>query len=1503
MSEAWSVDERNAVAIVGMVGRFPGASDVGELWRNLRAGVESVVFFTDEELAAAGVGDETYGRPDYVRARAPLDGVELFDAALFGISPREAEMMDPQQRLFLECAFEALESAGYDSQRYDGAIGVFGGANISSYLGILYSNPDRIRSFGVYNTVLANDKDYLTTRVAYKLNLRGPAVTVQTACSTALVAVHLACQSLLHGECDLALAGGVGINLPERSGYTYEPHGISSPDGHCRAFDAQAQGTVGGSGIGIVVLKRLAAARAEGDPILAVIRGTAINNDGSLKISYTAPSVKAQARVVAEALAVARVEPDTIGFVEAHGTGTSLGDPVEVAALTRAFASRTSRRGFCALGSVKTNIGHLDAAAGAAGLIKAVQALRHGEVPPTLHFWTPNPQIDFAGSPFFVNSSLIEWPLSGRPRRAGVTSLGIGGTNAHVVLEEAPPRPPSGPSRTAQVLVLSANTASALEAVTDGAARYLHEHPDASLADVAYTYQTGRRIWPYRRALVAHDPQEAAEALERRFPLVASLVSEARERPVCFLFSGQGSQYSGMGAGLYRSEAIFREQVDSCAEILSEPLGLDLRRVLFAEEGEADLTATALAQPALFTIEYALARLWMEWGVVPRAMLGHSVGEYAAACLAGVFTLESALRLVAARGRLMQGLPGGAMLAVPLPAAEVEGLLWDGLALAAVNGPALCVAAGPEPAVAALREELAARGVEARRLHTSHAFHSGMMAPVLEEFTAEVRRANPRPGSIPYLSNVTGTWQTAEGAADPEYWARHMRRTVLFGPGLELLLQEPEALLLEVGPGDALASLARRHPARRPEQRVVVSMRHPDTRASDLDVALGALGQLWLAGVAVDWQGFYRLERRERLTLPTYPFERQRFWVERGQPAVAAADAGRRSSVDEWLYSPEWTRSRIQGIQGQPGETKHRWLLLLDDLGCGEELAGSLAAAGQEVVRVRPGRAWSRDGEASFTMDSGERSGYARLVGELESSGRLPDRLIHLWSLTEAPAAPDRESPWFYSLLFLAEAFGRQSAGHPIGFAVVTNRTQAVSGEEALEPGKAALLGACRVIPQEYPDIGCRLVDVSVPPPGSPARALLAERLLLELSREGETAVVAIRGGFRYAQSFQRLAAGAEGGDGLREGGVYLVTGGLGRIGTALAGDLARSRRARLVLLGRTARPSQQGEDLLTVAADVADREALRAAVAEARARFGPIHGVFHAAGSIEAGTLGPIQDLEPGSCAALFRTKLGGLAALADVFRDEPLDFLVAFSSLSTVLGGLGYAAYAAANACMDAFAHELSRTSRTPCLAIDWDAWRFGADEPGTGMGARLVELSLSPEEGIAALKRILALGAGPQVSVSTGDLQARIDQWVRLLSLRQSTEGARHARPGLTTAYVAPCNELEDVLVETWQELLGIEQVGVHDNFFDLGGHSLLGIQLNARLRRMFEVDLPLSALFDSPTVAELAEVVESALIGDIGELSEEEAETLLEPEEPLLLNRETLMNGKAPGRAET
>ncbi|MEW6733019.1 MAG: amino acid adenylation domain-containing protein [Acidobacteriota bacterium] len=885
------------IAIIGMVGRFPGANNIEKFWQNLHDGVESISFFTEQELVEAGLDPLVLSKPNYVRAKGLLNNIELFDASFFGFIPREAELMDPQHRIFLEVAWEALENAGYDSETYDGRIGIFAGASLSSYFLVnLSSNIELLRAIGSQQLSMENDKDHLTTRVSYKLNLKGPSVNVQTSCSTSLVAVHLACQNLLNYESDIALAGGVSLDLPNKEGYVYREGGIFSPDGHCRAFDANAQGTVFGNGIGIVVLKRLSEALADGDHIEAVIKGSAINNDGSLKVSYTAPSVKGQAEVIAEAQAVAEVEPDTISYIETHGTGTTLGDLIEITALREVFYAKTKKKGFCAIGSLKTNIGHLNRAAGIAGLIKTVLALKHKMIPPSLNFHQPNPKIEFANSPFFVNTKLSEWKSGDSPRRAGVSSFGIGGTNAHVVVEEAPPHEGSGPSRPNQLLLLSAKTDTALEMMTANLANYLKHHQDIPLADIAFTLQVGRRTFPYRHMFVCNNTKEAISLLES--PNTSrTLISleDLKTRPIVFMFPGQGAQYINMALGIYQTESIFRAQVDYCSEFLKAYLGLDLREVLYRNEQNDDaaqkLIQTSITQPALFVIEYALAKLWISWGVLPDALIGHSIGEYVAACLAEVITLEDALELVARRGQLAHSLPGGDMLAIPLSEHQIIPYISDEISLAAINAPSLCVVAGTSNAIARLHSQLFAQGLDCQRLNTSHAFHCEMMKPILAQFHKLVDRILLKPPKIRYISNVTGNWITASEATSADYWVRHLRHTVRFSEGIKELLNEPEQVFLEVGPGRTLSLLTKQHTLKSETQVVLSSLPHPREETEDTVFLLNTLGRLWMAGVKIDWLGFYSQEKRNRVPLPTYPFERQRYWIERRrQSALASAE-------------------------------------------------------------------------------------------------------------------------------------------------------------------------------------------------------------------------------------------------------------------------------------------------------------------------------------------------------------------------------------------------------------------------------------------------------------------------------------------------------------------------------------------------------------------------------------------------------------------------------------
>ncbi|MGB3205431.1 MAG: beta-ketoacyl synthase N-terminal-like domain-containing protein [Crinalium sp.] len=880
-------NSEEAIAIVGMSGRFPGAKNVDEFWYNLQNGVESISFFSEEELESVGVAKEVIRNSHYVKAKGVLGNIELFDAAFFGLNPREAEITDPQQRLFLECAWEALEQAGYDSQTYSGSIGVYAGTGgLSSYfLNNLYINHHLRESVGDYQMKIANDSNLLSTRVSYKLNLTGPSLTIQTACSTSLVAISMACRSVLNYECDMALAGGVSIKIPQKTGYLYREGMILSPDGHCRAFDAKAQGTVDGSGVGIVVLKRLEDAIADRDYIHAVVKGCAINNDGSKKVGLTAPSVDGQAAVISQALAFAEVEPETITYIETHGTGTPLGDPIEIAALTQVFSHYTQKKGFCALGSVKTNIGHLDSAAGVAGLIKTVCAIKHKLLPPSLHFEEPNPEIDFANSPFYVNAKLSEWKTNGSLRRAGVSSFGVGGTNAHVILEEAPVVQTFEECRPWQLLVLSAKTHSALNTATVNLVEHFKQHPKLYLADAAYTLSIGRKAFEQRRMLVCRSVEDTVDALSTLEPKrVFTNFQESKERHIAFMFSGQGSQYVNMALELYQFEPTFRHHIDICSEILKPHMECDLRHILYPnehiKEATEQLKQTALTQPALFTIEYALAQLWMSWGIHPQTMIGHSIGEYVAACLAGVFSLEDALSLVAKRGQLMQQLPTGAMLAVSLEKKHLQPLLGDQLSLAVTNGFSNCVVAGTREAVDALQLQLMEQGIKCCLLHTSHAFHSHMMEPILKPFALAVEKVNLKPPKIPYVSNTTGTWITAEQATNPNYWAQHLRHEVRFADGLQQLLKQPEQILLEIGPGRTLSTLVKQHPNKAPQQIVLSSLRHLRDEQSDVAFVLATLGKLWLAGVQVDWSEFYVPEQRQRIPLPTYPFERQRYWID-----------------------------------------------------------------------------------------------------------------------------------------------------------------------------------------------------------------------------------------------------------------------------------------------------------------------------------------------------------------------------------------------------------------------------------------------------------------------------------------------------------------------------------------------------------------------------------------------------------------------------------------------
>ncbi|MFT7773024.1 MAG: SDR family NAD(P)-dependent oxidoreductase [Roseateles sp.] len=1580
------------IAIIGMAGRFPGAPDVDALWRLVRDGVEAVTAFSDEDLLARGVSPEALADPAYVKAGVLLDGMADFDAAFFGYSPRDAEQLDPQQRLFLECAWQALEHAGQDVDRIDGAVGVHAGTGANLYL-MRHLLPRHGQAgasdiAGLIGLMNGNAADALSTRVAYKLNLRGPAVTVQTACSTSLMAVHAACQSLLSHESDMALAGGVWLNLLQEGGYRHQPGAILSSDGHCRAFDARADGTVLGSGAGVVVLKRLDEALRDGDTVHAVIKGSAVNNDGSDKVGYTAPSVAGQAAVIRAAQTLAGVAPDTIGYVEAHGTGTTLGDPIEIAALTQAFGPLAAARRGCAIGSVKSNIGHLDAAAGVAGLIKAVMALKHRTLPPSPNFERPNPRIDFEASPFRVHAQARAWPAGATPRRAGVSSFGMGGTNVHVVLEESPRTgvststadrlvngsadgssigPTTGPtegltSGTADgapepssdplALKLSARSAEALSAMAVRLGEHLASDHAPSLADTAHTLDVGRKRFAQRAVVLARSTSEAARVL--RDPGANGLLRGERlsEAPsVAFLFPGQGSQHVGMARGLYEREPLLRELVDHCcAQVRLE--GEDLRSLIYPEAGvDADaatarLTRTAVTQPALFVVEYAMARLWMSWGLRPDALLGHSVGEYVAACLAGVFTLEDALALVTLRGQLMQASAPGAMLAVQATPEELARWLSAGCDLAAINAADRCVLSGAPEAIAAAERALLAEGVAARRLQVSHGFHSALLDPVLADFEAQLRRIPMHAPKIPFISNLTGHWITPEEATSPNYWTRHLRSTVRFAEGLDLLLGKADRLPLEVGPGETLSSLARLHPGITALRPALSTLAHPNRPDDSRDQPARARARLWIAGVEtratqgrpVRTAGARVGEsgpRLRRVPLPTYPFERATFWVPAARAderplaagaAAATADAPGRAGplgMDDWFLVPTWRRTALATPVQPAGEavpagsavgagmgvdkdsTTGSTLLLGGPDSLATALVAVLKRHGDRPIRARNSaerRASSaRDGDDTGSVaehaehaELSDTDSLAALLRRVSAKAGPIARILHLDSLGDHGGLGREDAAQrrgFHGLLALSQALEATATerGHrPLRLTVVTDRVEDVTGAEPLNAEKATLHGPCRVMPQELRGLSCRLVDIVMPSAGGESERHLAERLRDEsIAGFGspDEAVVAWRGPHRWVKDFERLDVSAATGNrpsGLRSRGVYLITGGLGGVGLALARHLARHHQARLVLVGRGAVPTSDalsrelreiealGAELLVLRADVTDAESVRVALAQAHERFGDLHGVIHAAGAAGTGRPGARGEAE---VEAVFAPKLRGTQVLLDALADRPPTFVVLCSSLASIAGGLGRIDYAGANAYLDAHAIASLRGASGPRLvSVNWDGWR------GIGMAAGVAMpegIGIAPEAGGFALERILSAPAAAQVLVSTTDLRQRLRGWEETVDAMASPASSAspastvptprncQPRPALRTPYVAPSEGLQLALAEICGELLGLTPIGLEDNLFELGGDSLLAVQILSRVRAAHGASVHPSDFFKQPTVAHLAAAVAGQL----------------------------------------
>lgn len=1462
-------DLTHAIAIVGIACRVPGADDKRAFWQLLEEGRDAISRFSSEDLLRAGCEPDLVAQPTYVRARGVLEEADGFDAAFFGYAPAEAAILDPQQRVFLETCWHALEDASFDPKRFEGRVGVFAGSGLSSHSANVIGNAALIEQIGVFPAMLAVDKDYVATRVSYDLDLTGPSFAVQTACSTSLVAVHLSVEQLLSGGCDVAIAGGVSITGPQTAGNMYFEGGPFSPTGRCAAFSADADGMVDGSGSGAVVLKRWVDAVADGDFIYAVIKGSAINNDGSEKIGFTAPSQLGQQRVILDALAMAGIDAGQIGLVEAHGTGTLLGDPIEVAALSSAFSSYTDRLGYCALGSAKSNIGHLGVAAGVIGLIKAALSLHHRVIPKTLHAARPNPAIAIESSPFYLPQNTSPWPEQPHGRYAAVSSFGLGGTNAHVILAEAPEVSPATQAESSSsILPLSARSAESLRRLVDAVAEQLEAPGSVPVGALATTLQDGRTEQPYRAAVVASDAREAAWKLR-----AANRRSTVSSAPACntpdvgFLFSGAGGSHARMAADLYAEAPLFRSEIDSLLRS-GQGYGLDLASFLNldasipTEQVDLDVVPTLLGT---FCVQVAVSRCLIAHGVKPRFLLGHSVGEYAAATVAGLWDDETALRIVLRRSELMQRLSAGRIYAVAASAQRIEPLLPATVSIATVNTSYDCTIAGPVPDLEEARLIIEANGLEVRPIRLSATSHCALVDEVLPEFAAEFDQVKFFGTKVPIISGRLGRLIGPQELGDRSYWVDHFRDRVRFDEALDSTMGL-NAVLVDVGPSRVVGACAE---MQSDAARVVYASNHARSETHGIAAINEALAHLWMLGVPIDWKQTRQGRSWSKVKAPLYPFVRQKFpWLPSAGSKLKTGKVQRLSS-EQWLYAPCWRPTARVAIQpetfaGLPvllvgrrsafmTEIESRLLALNAIVFHAPHIDGGPIAAG-EAANI--------DSAATFAA-------LKSVIGD-----RLA--VIHMGGIGDERS--DEIGSGFGELIRIARGLGE--AGRQINVLAVTSCAAAVSPSEPIMPARTMIAGPVTCITQECPSIFCTHLDVEPDDPHAP------EAILEEMCRNDRLGTASVRCGQRFELNYTEVNSRPDAS--IVKDNIILVTGGLGHVGLELADAMIKRGAAGVALLTRSPLPprdqwpkicrSGEGElkrriDRLqcildaggkveVVVGDVRCPNELGSAIKEAERKLGgTITGVIHCAAIVGETAVATIDEITDEHCDAQFAAKVEGARVLADVLGSRPLNFCVLCSSLSAILGGLGYSAYAASNIYLDSLAIQLRRQRpQQNWLSISWELW--ASDKPRK-LAATLEGLPMSADEGVEAFFRAISAKAGPHVAVSTGDLAARRAQWVHRsrnpAEAAEPTEAQKHPRPTLSTPYVAPADELEALIAWVWSEAFAIDQIGRYDSFFDLGGHSLLAVRINSALRDILRIQFPLRAMFDAPTVAQAATIL--------------------------------------------
>ncbi|MEM9446197.1 MAG: beta-ketoacyl synthase N-terminal-like domain-containing protein [Verrucomicrobiota bacterium] len=1430
------------IAVIGMAGRFPGAPNIEAFWKNLVHNKESITDLSNEYLKEQGVSEKDLSDPNYIKRGGILEEPDYFDHQFFNYSPKEAEILDPQQRLFLECCWQALENAGYDSNRESRPIGVFAGAGMNTYLLNLYTNSEIHHSTTPYEMFVSNDKDFLATRVSYKLNLRGPSMSIQTACSSSLVAIHTACQSLLSGECDFALAGG--ISLSKQIGYRAQQGSIHSPDGHCRAFDAKAKGTVGGNGVGVVVLKRLEDAIQDKDNIQAIIKGSAVTNDGANKVSYTAPQIESQSAAISNALASAEVPADTITYLEAHGTGTSMGDPIEIEALTQAYRLQTDQKQFCSIGSVKTNIGHLDAAAGVAGFIKTVLSLKHNKIPASLHYKESNPEIDFTNSPFFVNNSLREW-TNDNLKRAGISSFGIGGTNCHMILEEAPNKILSDSSNDQLdktfLLPVSAKSESALKQAKTNLADFLKKNDNLELEEIAYTLQEGRRAFAYRDCVHSNCNSDALKKLNSSVDPTIALDNPS----LVLIFPGQGTPLGGFSESL-KEHSIYQNAKKKCQSIAESLCSTDL--------GEIEQECLAL-----FIQQYALSQLILHFGAKPTALLGHSFGEITAACIAGTFSLESAIKLTIRRSQLMDSATPGAMLAIASTPDKIKALLNEQVILSAHNAPTWINVSGPIDSIESFSLKLKEKSVPFRKLKSKGAFHTRFMQPAATALLNELQNFEFNSLRIPIVSSKTGEWLTDEEVTSPHYWANQLIEPVNFNKAASQILEYKEPLFLELS--STATSINFIFQQKKSYKISLDSTTTPPALAASL----------WEAGVVIDWTSIRQnTQSSYRIELPSYPFERQRFFIPPQLNLYSALSSKQIHTDfhqgDTRIYVPSWKRVPLKKFDTQPGK-RQRWLIFASENKLSNSIPSLLESSGDDVFVVQKGDQFASTGFRRFILNPNDKQSFSKLLNELSERETFPQQVVYFWS--ETHALKDLS-------IALAESIKALIQLH-----LITEGAENVLGNEVHRPNDSSIRALGLVIGQEFPLLGCRTIDITADQYSSH----LVNTLVHQLRQKKLAHCIALRGKAQFELTYESFEA-IDSESILEENKTYFIAGDFtSELGQIWSRNLCASSHTKVVLLNTNPelelmqRWTKQAQ-LATTTSLASFDESWEAAIQE----HGSPYGVFLCTPTTNEKSASPIALLSESHWKYNRFVKRDLFQTIAPLIENSQPSFVCVQTSMSSVLGGIGLGAYASANDELDRWVAFKNQTSKIPWISINWDRIEDESSIEDTSQAFAADHVNtMSQNEAWKLTQTILDQRIAGTFIATTSPLASRLAQWVQPEPQAKDHAGAgktsHHKRPDLPNKYVAPRDEVEKTIVTIWEEFLGVRGIGVEDNFFALGGHSLLAIQIIGKLRQSFPVEIELRHLVsDNPTPASIAAVLKEDLpandqLDDMAKLLEE------------------------------